>query len=80
MGISDNDSTKEENNKTNRMFKLKAFFYPSLKTHKLTNIDLVPGGRPSVTLVTALHEGISKRSDVSLASEYFRKKTIVKIH
>ena len=78
MGVSDNDSTKEGKDKTNAKctsshFKPgKSYFYPSLKIHKLTRKDLIPGVEPPIRLVTALHEGISKRSDVYIASEYFK--------
>ena len=78
MGVSDNDSTKEGKGKTNAQSTSsyhkpgKAYFYPSLKIHKLKREDLVPGVEPPVRLVTALHEGIAKRSDVFLASEYLK--------
>ena len=52
MGVSDNDSTKEVKDKTNAKctsshFKPgKSYFYPSLKIHKLTRKDLIPGVEP----------------------------------
>ena len=42
------------------------------KIHKLPKEDLVPGVNPPSRLVTALQDGISKRSDVFLAY-YFLK-------
>ena len=78
MGVSDNDSTRDDKDKTNAKSTSshhkpgKAYFYPSIKIHKLTKQELVPGVEPPVRLVTALHEGIAKRSDVFLASEYFK--------
>ena len=78
MCVSDNDSTRDDKDKTNAKSTSshhkpgKAYFYPSIKIHKLTKQELVPGVEPPVRLVTALHEGIAKRSDVFLASEYFK--------
>ena len=78
MGVSDNDSTRDDKDKTNAKSTSshhkpgKAYFYPSIKIHKLTKQELVPGVEPPVRLVTALHEGIAKRSDVFLASEYLK--------
>lgn len=77
MGVSDNDKS-DGSGPTNRPSTSsyhkpgKAYFYPSLKIHKLKKEDLVPGVEPPVRLVTALHEGIAKRSDVFLASEYLK--------
>lgn len=78
MGVSDNDSTKPDKEKTNAPSSAsyhkpgKAYFYPSLKIHKLKREDLVPGVEPPVRLVTALHEGIAKRSDIFLTSQYLK--------
>ena len=78
MGVSDNDSSRDDKEKTNAKSTAsyhkpgKAYFYPSIKIHKLTKQELVPGVEPPVRLVTALHEGIAKRSDVFLASQYFK--------
>ena len=44
-----------------------------LRTHKLTNEDLVPGVRPPALLVTALREGISNCSDVFLAEGFLEE-------
>ena len=41
-----------------------------LKIHKLQKVDLVPGVEPPARLITALQEGVSKRSDTFL-SKYF---------
>ena len=77
MGVSDNDR-KDGEGPTNRPSTAsyhkpgKAYFYPSLKIHKLKREELVPGVEPPVRLVTALHEGIAKRSDVFLASEFLK--------
>ena len=43
-----------------------------LKIHKLTRDQLVPGVEPPARLVTALQEGISKRSDVFLAERFLK--------
>ena len=40
-----------------------SYFYPMVKIKKLAR-DLVPGVNPPSRLVTALQEGVSKRSDV----------------
>ena len=44
-----------------------------LKIHKLSNEELIPGVRPPARLVTALQEGISKRSDVFLADRFLKE-------
>ena len=43
-----------------------------LKIHKLTKEELVPGVNPPSRLVTALQEGVSKRSDVFLADKFLK--------
>ena len=43
-----------------------------LKIHKLTKEELVPGVNPPSRLVTALQEGISKRSDVFVADRFLK--------
>jgi hypothetical protein len=73
MGISDN-LDKSGQGPTNRPSTAphhkpwKSYFYPSLKVHKLKKDQLVPGIEPPVRLITAPQEGISKKSDVFVAS------------
>ncbi|KAL5251597.1 hypothetical protein ACHWQZ_G017089 [Mnemiopsis leidyi] len=50
----------------------KPYFYPSLKIHKIKVEDLKPGVEPPGRLITALQEGVSRRSDVYLADTYLR--------
>ena len=53
----------------------KPYFYPSLKIHKIKLEDLKPGVEPPGRLITALQEGVSRRSDPSdvyLADTYLR--------
>ena len=75
MGISDNPR-KDGTGPTNRPSTLPhfkpgtAYFYPSLKIHKLQKKDLKPGVEPPVRLITAPQDGISKRSDVYIAETY----------
>ena len=77
MGITHNlkeDGTFTSNKSTSPHFKPgKAYFYPSLKIHKLKKEDLVPGVEPPIRLITALQDGITKRSDVFLASQYLKE-------
>ena len=62
MGITENDTKS-----TSPHFKPGiSYFYPMLKIHKLKE-ELTVGANPQARLVTALQEGISKRSDVFLA-------------
>ena len=49
-----------------------AYFYPSLKIHKLEKSELKPGVEPPNRLITALQDGVSKRSDVFLADRYLK--------
>ena len=46
------------------------YYYPILKIHKLKPEQLKPGCDPPARLVTALHDGVCKRSDVFLANKY----------
>ena len=77
MGISDN--TKSDGlGPTNRPSTLphfkpgKPYFYPVLKIHKLKRADLKPGVEPPIRLITALQEGVTRRSDVYLADKYLK--------
>ena len=68
MGVTD-----ENNKSTSSRFKPgTSYFYPMLKIHKLAKEELVPGVKPPSRLVTALQEGISKRSDVFLADKFLK--------
>ena len=49
------------------------YFYPMLKIHKLAKENIKPGCNPPARLVTALQDGISKRSDVYLADRYLKE-------
>ena len=76
MGITNNlnsDGTFTNNKSTSSHFKPgKAYFYPALKIHKLQKEDLKPGVEPPFRLITALQDGITKRSDVFLADQYLK--------
>ena len=50
-----------------------SYFYPMLKIHKLQKEELKPGVNPPSRLVTALQEGISKRSDVFIADRFLKE-------
>ena len=66
--------TNENNKSTSSRFKPgTSYFYPMLKIHKLTKEELVPGVNPPSRLVTALQEGVSKRSDVFLADRFLKE-------
>ena len=77
MGISNNPN-KEGTGPTNQLSTLphyrpgSSYFYPALKIHKVPVENLVPGVEPPCRLITALQDGISKRSDVYLADRYLR--------
>ena len=43
-----------------------------MKIHKLQREELKPGAKPPARLVTALQEGISKRSDVFVADRFLK--------
>ena len=45
---------------------------PMLKIHKLKLEQLKPGCKPPARLVTALNNGVTKRSDVFLAQKYLK--------
>ena len=78
MGISDNLKSDGEG-PTNRPSTLphfkpgKPYFYPVLKIHKLKRADLKPGVEPPIRLITALQEGVTRRSDVYLADRYLKQ-------
>ena len=77
MGIS-NNMNADGTAPTNRLSTLphyrpgKAYFYPSLKIHKCAKEDLKPGIEPPIRLITAMQDGITKRSDVYLADKLLR--------
>lgn len=77
MGISDNIKS-DGSGPTNQPSTLPHFkpgipyFSPSLKIHKLDKADLIPGVEPPIRLITALQEGVTRRSDVYIASEYLK--------
>ncbi len=48
------------------------YFYPMLKIHKLSRDQLKHGCNPPARLVTALNEGVCKRSDVFIAKNYLK--------
>ena len=78
MGISDNMKS-DKSGPTNHLSTLphyrpgKAYFYPCLKIHKCKREDLKPGVEPPTRLITALQDGITKRSDVFLADKFLGK-------
>jgi hypothetical protein len=47
-----------------------SYFYPSMKIYKLQKSQLIPGVEPPIRLITALRDGISKRSDVFITENY----------
>ena len=49
-----------------------SYFYPMLKIHKMKKEELTVGANPPARLVTALQEGITKRSDVFLAKAFMQ--------
>ena len=49
-----------------------SYFYPMLKIHKLRKEEVTAAADPPARLVTALHDGISKRSDVFLAKAFIQ--------
>ena len=66
--------TEKNNKSTSSHFKPGiSYFYPMLKIHKLSKDDLKPGINPPARLITALQEGVSKRSDVFLADHYLKE-------
>ena len=77
MGISDNPK-KDGSGPTNRPSTLshyhpgKAYFQPSMKIHKLPKDQLKPGVEPPIRLITALQEGVAKRSDVFIAQMFLK--------
>ena len=77
IGISDNPK-KDGSSPTNRPSTSihyhpgKPYFYPSMKIHKLSKDQLKPGLEPQIRLITALHEGVTKRSDTFIAQMYLK--------
>ena len=49
-----------------------SYFYPMLKIHKLKKEEVTIGADPPARLVTALQEGITKRSDVFMAKNFIQ--------
>ena len=69
MGVTD-----KNNKSTSSHFKPgTSYYYPMLKIHKLSKEELIPGVEPPARLVTALQEGISKRSDVFIADRFLKE-------
>ena len=50
-----------------------SYFYPMLKIHKMKREEVTVGADPPARLVTALQEGITKRSDVFLAKTFVQQ-------
>ena len=77
MGISD-ELKADKSGPTNAQSTLphfkpgKPYFYPCLKIHKVKKEDLKPGIEPPARLITALQEGVTRRSDVYLADTFLR--------
>lgn len=75
MGVSDNPK-KDGSGPANHPSPLphykpgRGYFYPALKIHKLDKSELAPGCEPPVRMITALHDGVSKRSDVYLTDKF----------
>ena len=65
--------TERNNKSTSPHFKPGiSYFYPMLKIHKLKREEITVGADPPARLVTALQEGITKRSDVFLAKSFIQ--------
>ena len=72
--------TEENNKSTSSRFKPgSSYFYPMLKIHKLTQEELIPCVNPPSRLVTALQDGISKRSDVFIADKFLKDLSLIHI-
>ena len=66
--------TDKNNKSTSPHFKPGiSYFYPMLKIHKLKREEVTVGADPPARLVTALQEGITKRSDVFLAKSFIQQ-------
>ena len=50
-----------------------SYFTPSLKIHKLNKEQLIPGAEPPIRLITALQDGVTKRSDVYLVENILKQ-------
>ena len=69
MGVTD-----KNNKSTSPHFKPGiSYFYPMLKIHKLKREEVTVGADPPARVVTALQEGITKRSDVFLAKSFIQQ-------
>ena len=65
--------TAAGNKSTASRFKFgRTYFVPSPKIHKLSPEELRPGCNIPVRLITCLQEGITKRSDVYIASKWLK--------
>ena len=77
MGIS-NEIKGDKSGPTNAQSTLphfkpgKPYFYPSLRIHKVKIEDLKRGSEPPGRLITALQEGVTRRSDVYLADTFLQ--------
>ena len=77
VGISDNLKS-DGSGPTNRHSTLsiykpgKPYFYPSPKIHKVPVNELIPGVEPHIRLITALQDGVTKRSDVFICDKFLR--------
>ena len=65
--------TNNGNKSTASRFKYgRTYFVPSLKIHKCKTEDLVPGCDIPARLITCLQQGVTKRSDVYVASKWLK--------
>ena len=65
--------TEKDGKSTSSHFKPGAsYFYPMLKIHKLKKEEVTVESDPPARLVTALQEGITKRSDVFMAKNFIQ--------
>ena len=75
VGISDNLKS-DGSGPTNRTLSIykpgKPYYYPSPKIHKVPVNDLIPVVEPPIRLITALQDGVTKRSDVFICDKFLR--------
>ena len=65
--------TEKNNKSSSSHFKPgSSYYYPMLKIHKLQKEELIPGVKPPARIVTALQDGVSKRSDVFIADRFLK--------